>query len=66
MTRTNFHQIIGTMDPLQLEALRVCIMAERRLRHIYPRDAVSRPAMEEAYDWALEAAIGPMIAALSR
>ncbi len=65
MSRVDLAQIIGTMDPLQLRALRVCIMAERRLRTIYPRDPVRQPALEEAYAWALDALPGEMLAELA-
>lgn len=44
MTRQELGAIIATMSPLQLLALRVCIMAERRLRVIYPRTTASEPA----------------------
>lgn len=55
MTRGELARVIATMSPDQLNALRVCLMAERRLRVIYPRSAVSIPELTEAYEWALEA-----------
>lgn len=65
MTRSDLAQIIGTMDSPQLRALRVCIMAERRLRTIYPRTPEQGSAMEEAYGWALSALPGEMVAELA-
>lgn len=55
MTREELGLIIATLSPVQLLALRICIMAERRLRVIYPRTTASEPAFTEAYEWALKA-----------
>lgn len=55
MTREHLGHVIATMDAYQVAALRICIMAERRLRVIYPRTTASEPALTEAYEWALNA-----------
>lgn len=60
MNRQQLAQVIASMNLEQLEALRVCIVAERRLRVIYPRTAVSEPALTEAYDWACNASSGAL------
>lgn len=44
----------------------VCIMAERRLRTIFPREPAQEPALTEAYSWALEAKPGAMSEAVVR
>jgi hypothetical protein len=64
MSEAQFEAAIGRMDAEQAEAVRVCIMAERRLRHLFPRDPRSGSALEEAYAWALTAKAGLMPPAL--
>ena len=59
VTQVAFEAALGRMDPEQLEALSVCIMAERRLRHMYPRDPAGS-AIAEAYEWAMKAKPAPI------
>ena len=60
MTREDFTFALARMDGPQLEALSVCIMAERRLRHLYPRDPQLGSAIEEAYEWTMTARSIPL------
>lgn len=54
MSAERFHEIMATFTMEQNVALRVSIMAERRLRVSFPRDAArDGPAMAAAYSWAL-------------
>lgn len=51
LTLARYRQIVASMTPAQLAALRVSIMAERRLRNQY----ASRPgeqSLDPAYTWA--------------
>lgn len=53
MTRDAFNMILASMTPVQLVALKVSVMAERRLRTHYQRDPSDQQSLAAAYEWAL-------------
>lgn len=65
MSRAEFDDAVRSFSPEQFEAVRVCIMAERRLRHLYPRSLPDAPALDEAYGWAMQAEPEPSPPALT-
>lgn len=53
MTRQEYEAIIGSLNPRQLAALRVTIMAEHRVRTHYQAAPGQPPSLEAAYAWAM-------------
>lgn len=60
MTHDQFSAAIRSLSDEQFEAVRVCIMAERRLRFLYPRHPEDGGAIVAAYAWAMSAKPEPM------